>query len=85
MSALGQEEPARRQYEAVLKSHPDFLSARINLGMLYLNHGNLSAAAEQFQDVLAADRDNALAENNLGIVLMASRATPSPPSTIAVR
>jgi len=52
-----------------LRINPNFVKARNNLGKLFLDRGQLAAAAEQFFRVLQQDPDNAKAHNNLGTVL----------------
>lgn len=41
-----------------------------NLGVAYLNQQKLEQAAKQFEQAVAADKDNATAQLNLGIALL---------------
>ncbi|PYY14714.1 MAG: hypothetical protein DMG61_09025, partial [Acidobacteria bacterium] len=41
-----------------------------NLGVAYLNQQKLDQALKQFEQAVAADKDNAIAQLNLGIALL---------------
>jgi DNA-binding beta-propeller fold protein YncE/tetratricopeptide (TPR) repeat protein len=53
-------------YREMLKKNPQDLQALGQLGILYGENGLTSEALEQFQKVLALDKTNALALNNIG-------------------
>jgi Flp pilus assembly protein TadD len=53
-------------YLAALKQKPDDGQALAQLGILYGENGLYSEALEQFQKLLALDKDNAMALNNIG-------------------
>lgn len=55
-------------YEAVLKAEPNHHDARINLGRLQQERGELSAARQNYEAVLRREPDNSLALFNLGTV-----------------
>jgi hypothetical protein len=54
------------EYLAVLKKKPDDAAALGRLGILYGEYGLYAEALEQFQKMLAEDKNNALALNNIG-------------------
>jgi len=56
--------------QATLARNPDSWMARINLGKLLSDNGDLDNAIVQFQKALAIKPDSAKAHNNLGIVLL---------------
>jgi sugar lactone lactonase YvrE/transglutaminase-like putative cysteine protease len=68
LEALGRQRLANlsASYLEELKKHPDNVDALSQLGILYGENGLTAEALEQFQKVLAADRDNATALNNIG-------------------
>jgi tetratricopeptide (TPR) repeat protein len=53
-------------YRDALKKTPDDLTALGQLGILYGENGLVTEALEQFQKLLALDKTNALALNNIG-------------------
>jgi len=53
-------------YLAVLKKTPDDGAARAQLGILYGENGMYAEALEQFQKLLAVDKGNSMALNNIG-------------------
>jgi tetratricopeptide (TPR) repeat protein len=53
-------------YRELLKKNPKDLGALGQLGLLYGENGLHSEALEQFQKILAVDKANALALNNIG-------------------
>jgi hypothetical protein len=55
-----------RDYIKVLKKNPKDMTALSQLGILYGENGLYAEALEQFQKVLAADKSNAAALNNIG-------------------
>lgn len=55
-------------YLEALKKNPADLSAMTQLGILYGENGLYAEALEQFQKMLAKDKDNAVALNNIGNV-----------------
>lgn len=54
------------EYIEALKKRPDDIEAMTALGILYGENGMLSEALEQFQKILAIDKTNAAALNNIG-------------------
>ncbi|MHB8845059.1 MAG: 6-bladed beta-propeller [Nitrospirota bacterium] len=53
-------------YLAALKKAPDDQAALSQLGILYGENGMYTESLEQFQKLLALDKDNAMALNNIG-------------------
>ncbi len=53
-------------YRDVLKKNPNDMQALGQLGILYGENGLTTEALEQFQKMLALDKTNALAHNNIG-------------------
>ena len=53
-------------YRDMLKRNPKDMSALGQLGILYGENGLFAEALEQFQKILALDKDSALALNNIG-------------------
>jgi len=53
-------------YLAALKKKPGDITALAQLGILYGENGLYTEALEQFQKLLAVDKDNAMALNNIG-------------------
>ncbi len=68
LEALGRQRLANlsAEYLDVLKKTPNDAKALGQLGILYGENGLFSEALEQFQKILATDKDNALALNNIG-------------------
>jgi tetratricopeptide (TPR) repeat protein len=68
LEALGRQRLAMLSagYQAKLKTRPDDRHALAQLGILYGENGMHTEALEQFQKLLAVDRDNAMALNNIG-------------------
>jgi tetratricopeptide (TPR) repeat protein len=54
------------EYIDLLKKKPNDIAALDQLGILYGENGHLAEALEQFQKVLAIDKDNPQALNNIG-------------------
>lgn len=48
-----------------LKNHPHFLTARVTLGKVYLEKGQIAEAKAQFEQVMAANPDNLFAHRKL--------------------
>lgn len=71
--ARGEDQLARREYEAALRKEPALLVARRNLGNVLLKLGELKAAEAAFEEVLARDPKDAGALNNLAWVLIAQK------------
>ena len=57
-------------YLAALKKTPDDATALAQLGILYGENGMYPEALEQFQKLLAVDKQNALALNNIGNIYL---------------
>ena len=53
-------------YQEMLKKNPHDMNALAQLGILFAENGLTSEALEQFQKMLAHDKTNALALNNIG-------------------
>jgi DNA-binding beta-propeller fold protein YncE/tetratricopeptide (TPR) repeat protein len=68
LEALGRQRLATLSagYLATLKKTPDDRTALTQLGILYGENGMYTEALEQFQKLLALDKDNAMALNNIG-------------------
>lgn len=68
LEALGRQRLAALSagYLAALKNKPDDVSALAQLGILYGENGLTTEALEQFQKLLAVEKDNAMALNNIG-------------------
>jgi sugar lactone lactonase YvrE len=68
LEALGRQRLAAlsAEYLEVLKKNPNDAAALGQLGILYGENGLYAEALEQFQKILAVDKDNALALNNIG-------------------
>ncbi len=60
---------AREAYERALSVEPTHVEARVNLGRLLHEAGELAEAAIEYQLALSADPDHAIAAFNLGVVL----------------
>ena len=69
LSLAGLNEDAATHYRAVLELKPDFVEARINLGLAYVKEDKLTQAAAEYERVIVARPDVAEAHYNLGIVL----------------
>lgn len=59
---------AARQYQQCLTLNPDFLVARYNLGVVYVEQERWEEAIAQLQQVIETDPNHAQAYNNLGII-----------------
>jgi tetratricopeptide (TPR) repeat protein len=62
----GRLEEARRILLSGLENHPDFLTARVALGLVLTELGEMQPARQHLQGVLASDPDNLLALRLLG-------------------
>lgn len=51
-----------------LKNHPNFLSARVSLGKIYLQKGLVSEAKHEFERVIQSAPDNLLAQKKLAMI-----------------
>ncbi|MDH3646674.1 MAG: tetratricopeptide repeat protein [Gammaproteobacteria bacterium] len=69
LETVGANDRAIDAYERVLRVDPTHNEARINLGLLYHDNGDLPAAERLYRDVLADDPRDVLALFNLGVVL----------------
>jgi len=64
---------AVQHYQAVLRLAPDFYPAHNNLGIRYLQNGDLKTAEDEFRRVLELNSNSAQAYFNLGNVLYLTR------------
>ncbi|MDD4013667.1 MAG: tetratricopeptide repeat protein, partial [Candidatus Omnitrophica bacterium] len=62
----GMQEKAIMEYEDALKIIPDFMEARLNLGLAYISLGKYDKASEELKRVLSAEPENAEALTGLG-------------------
>lgn len=69
LELAGRGDEARETYEAVLRSDPDLVGARINLGRLMHAAGNLREAEALYRAALERNAGSAIAAFNLGVVL----------------
>jgi DNA-binding beta-propeller fold protein YncE len=69
---LGSQRLARlsQGYLAVLQKKPDDAAALSQLGILYGENGMYTEAVEQFQKLLALEKNNAMALNNIGNIYL---------------
>src|SRR3972149_10303028 len=51
-----------------LKRHPEMLSARVTLGKVHFEQGNLNDARKEFEEVLTAHPDNLMALKKLSVI-----------------
>lgn len=56
---------AKNLYEAAIKNYPNFVIARLNLGVLFANMGNTEQALNQYNEVLKIEPSNAKAHHNI--------------------
>ena len=63
----GQTEAAIKLYKDLIKTRPDYMEARLNLGNLLLMQGQVNAAIQQLQAALQLNPNNAGVYNNLGV------------------
>jgi tetratricopeptide (TPR) repeat protein len=66
----GRSAEAQVEYQAALQARPDFLDARLNLGVALYRQRKFPAAAEIFREVLKTSPRHALALFDLGITLI---------------
>ena len=64
----GNLEAAMQQYQKCLELKPDYLIARYNLGVVYLEQEQWKEAIAELEQVIATDPNYAEAYNNLGII-----------------
>lgn len=64
------------QWEAAVRSHPDSAELLLNYGEFLLNQNRYEEAAEAFRRAIAADPDNPMAHNGLGLALAANDRGP---------
>jgi tetratricopeptide (TPR) repeat protein len=64
------------EYLAILKKKPGDVSALAQLGILYGENGLYTEALGQFQKLLAVDKDNAMALNNIGNIYFMQERLP---------
>lgn len=67
--AMGQKEEAQDILESWLKEHPKDVLARLELADMYLGKGEEAKASDEYSQVLAVQKDNTLALNNLAWLL----------------
>jgi tetratricopeptide (TPR) repeat protein len=58
-----------------LKRHPEMLSARVTLGKVHFEQGNLNDARKEFEEVLTAHPDNLMALKKLSVIYRRQGAT----------
>jgi uncharacterized protein (TIGR03790 family) len=83
--ARGQRTAARQAFEEATRLAPQFSSAQLQLAMLLDQSGNIDAAIERYRRVLALQRQNALAMNNLAYRLAVDRKSPAEALPLAKR
>ncbi|OLD19684.1 MAG: hypothetical protein AUJ01_05560 [Acidobacteria bacterium 13_1_40CM_3_65_5] len=69
---LGRRDCARAAFEASVRANPRDSSTYVNLGVFYLESGNLQAATESFADALSLDPSSVPARNGLAQARAAS-------------
>ena len=69
----GSPDQARNQFQTVISADPHNLSAAGNIGLTYLNQGNLTKAIEQFERVLQVDAASTAVQYNLGLAYTLAR------------
>jgi tetratricopeptide (TPR) repeat protein len=67
-SLAGTYDEAIDYYKKAIGINPDFAAAHANLGVTYMNKGNLNEALVTLQKALVLDAENAGAHYNLGLV-----------------
>ena len=67
-SLAGRYDEAIDYYRKAIEINPDFGNAHANLGVTYMNKGNLNEALSTLQKALALDAQNAGTNYNLGLV-----------------
>src|SRR5574337_926174 len=65
--ASGDTEGAIQAYQSLLKTHPERIDARSNLGAAYARLGRYENAIEQYQQALQFDPENSAIRFNLGL------------------
>lgn len=66
----GDRDEAIRHYQKALRIAPEFYPARNNLGSDYLNQGNMTAAAAEFEHVMKSNPSDAAAYFNIANVFL---------------
>lgn len=56
---------AKNLYEAAIKNYPNFVIARLNLGVLFSNIGDTENALNQYNEILKIEPNNAKAHHNI--------------------
>ena len=64
----GNNSSAENRLKKLMKENPDFLSAPVNLGILYYKTGRIPSAEGILKSVVKADAKNIIAYNYLGIL-----------------
>ncbi|MBI5374581.1 MAG: tetratricopeptide repeat protein [Candidatus Schekmanbacteria bacterium] len=64
----GDYENAEKNYKAALRINPGLLSAKSNLGAVYIGLGRLDEAMDETRAVIKTDPDDVEAHNNLGTI-----------------
>lgn len=67
--AVGQKQEAQNLLESWLKDHPKDVLARLELADMYLGKGEEEKAGDEYTQILAIQKDNTLALNNLAWLL----------------
>jgi Flp pilus assembly protein TadD len=70
---LGDRDEAIGHYQKALKIAPEFYPARNNLGLDYLNQGNMAGAAAEFEHVIKSNPTDAAAYFNSANVFLLTR------------
>jgi len=75
---LGQKERAREQLEVAKQHNPNYIQARVLLGVLKLSAGEYEAAIAEFEAVLLRDPEHKGAQMYLKIAHTQKRNSPYP-------
>ena len=74
---MGDFERATRDLKSLIREYPQFLPARMKLGIIYYNLNNLAEATEQWESLLARDPNHAEAKKYLRMAQAAGITTLS--------
>jgi lipopolysaccharide biosynthesis regulator YciM len=77
---MGQKERAREQLEIAKQHNPNYVQARVLLGVALLSAGEHPAAIEEFQAVIERDPDHKSAQMYLKIAQTQQRNSAYPPA-----
>jgi len=73
----GEFDRAIRELKTLIREYPQFLPARMKLGIIYYNLNNLAEATEQWESLLARDPNHAEAKKHLRMAQAAGITTLS--------